>query len=251
MQNGKSHDPGVHLAFVFRRQVLGRWAIAYANLLLQDAATRHVIQCVTSCEGLYVPANRNNMVRLFLDETDFEWLFFLDTDVLFETKQFHELYDAAVENHCDVLGGLYYNYQSDGCIYPTWLELAPDGTTRTCGARTGGIQNLAALGMGFTLINRRVLEAMREHYKNDPWSWFAHDLVKMPDGSMDRAGEDTTFCQRLREMGGFKIQGHSGIALGHDKHTVLTWEKFDYEQRVRSEMARPSVILPKQLPMSA
>ena len=173
------------------------------------------------------------LVRQFLQETKLEWLFFVDTDMLFEASQFHQLYDAAVENRCDVLGGLYYGYQGDGYIYPTWLEENLEkGSQETVARRTGGIQDVATIGMGFTFIHRRVLEALRDAKPNHNWAWFAHDDYKLPTGEIDCMGEDTTFCHRARALG-FKIQGHSGVALGHEKWAILTWEKFDQEQAIR------------------
>lgn len=224
---------GVHLAYCHNGSVRAAWAECYSQLLIHDAATRHLIKSKGMVRGLYVPGNRNLLTRLMLRDTKCEWLFFLDVDMLFEPKQFHDLYDAAVENKCDILGGLYYGYQGDGCIYPTWLEMHKDGLQQqTASTRTVAIQDLATIGMGFTLIHRRVLEALGDAMPNHNWAWFGHDEAQLVTGETDCIGEDTTFCARARKLG-FKVQGDSRICLGHEKFTVLTWESFDVDQARR------------------
>ena len=87
---------------------------------------------------------------------------------------------------------------------------------------------MASVGMGFTLIHRRVLEALQKAKPKHRWAWFGHDEVVDENGFIDCMGEDPTFCMRAKALG-FKIQGHSGIAVGHKKTTLLTWESFDLD----------------------
>jgi hypothetical protein len=96
----------------------------------------------------------------------------------------------------------------------SWLEYGPTGKLQTTGAiKLGGVNEVASVGMGGTLIHRKVFEAFPD--AGDDWRWYGHDLI---DGV--RHGEDVTFCLRAGGLG-FKCFGIGCVQMGHIKSRVL------------------------------
>ncbi len=206
------------------------WSECWERLIHLDSTQRKLIKVKGKAKGLYIAENRNKCVGVFLPwEPHLEWMLFVDTDVIFKVEDFYALYDTAVANHCDVLGGAYYTFWTDGkSIVLPWLEADAKEGWRMVTVPREELQDVIAVGMGFTLIHRRVLEAMRDVLPNHKWAWFGHDEAILPDGSIDCMGEDVTFCRRAIKLG-FKVQGYSGITVGHQKSIVLN------EQNVREQ----------------
>ncbi len=234
-------EAGVHLAFCHGGDVRGNWALHYGVLRAHDAVTRGLIKSVGVSQGLYIAKNRNDIVRRFLDDCRETYLMFMDHDNPFEVTQFYQLYDAAVKHRTPILGAWYCSFMGDG-IQCTWLERKSDGTMGTVTKFTGEVQEVSggAVGMGFTLIHRNVLEAMRKAMPRNNAAWFGHDDRVNEQGDTESLGEDTTFCLRALALG-FKTYGHSGICIGHDKRIVLDVERFNYElerQRWQKDQTR-------------
>src|SRR5262245_58660550 len=58
--------------------------------------------------------NRNFAARLFLDKTDHEWLWFVDTDMGFEPDSVHRLLEVADSVTAPVVGALCFAQMIDG-----------------------------------------------------------------------------------------------------------------------------------------
>lgn len=228
---------GVHLAFCHGGDVRGMWAFHYGMLRAHDAATRGLIKSVGIAEGLYIAKNRNAIVRRFLEQCGETYLMFMDHDNPFEVDQFYQLYDAAIKHQAPILTGWYCAFMAES-LQCTWLERKSDGLMGTMTNFTGDVQELkgGVCGMGFTLIRRDVLEAMRTAMPNHKDAWFGHDEVVDSTGQTDAMGEDTTFCLRALALG-FKTYGHSGICVGHDKRVLLTVDNYNSEMKRRAQAA--------------
>jgi hypothetical protein len=242
--------PQVVLAWCHNGDVRGDWAECQTELRLVDALTRRLMDVTKRPiieKGLYIHRNRNQAVKHFLNERTEPWLMFIDTDMLFAPAQFYALYEEAVRGGIGIHAGLYYGiYVSEGIgngqnevkaahgggmISSTWLRKR-EGYVETIAERRLEVRDdLDACGMGFTLIHRRVLEALAAEMPNHSNAWFGHDEETDPrTGDIDGIGEDMTFCTRAKKLG-FKIFGHDTVALGHDKHVIITWEYHDHEQQ--------------------
>ena len=95
------------------------------------------------------------------------------------------------------------------------------------------VQPIAACGMGFTLIHRRVFDAL--YNEADPWCWFGHDLYMGK-----RMGEDICFCERASKAG-FSMFADGRVTVSHIKsraESLGTWlESIGPEVVVRQEKA--------------
>src|SRR5690606_12521672 len=93
-------------------------------------------------------------------------------------------------------------YRHDTDTNDSYIDLTIDEIDAMDPANPATCQ-VAAVGTGFLLIHRSVLEMMRWFYAA-PQPWFAELTVPMRDASTSRdrilgthLGEDLTFCRRL------------------------------------------------------
>lgn len=141
---------------------------------------------------------RNYLVKKFL-ETDFEWLYFWDADIVIRDLSFIEkLLETSEKLDAKVVGGVYRLKSS----HPTHKQYAA-GNTDTKGnvANVSGIQNFIVgelkepqladvIATGSMLIHRSVLETVP-----DPW----FTIVDLPHGQV--IPEDYNFCANARKTG--------------------------------------------------
>lgn len=166
-------------------------------------------------QGTGVALNRNLVVTQFL-ESNGEWLWFVDDDIVFPPTVLPRLLDFATDPHRPILAALYFGHNG----LPMWCEVNGEEPYANVESfiTEDEVYPLSAVGMGCTLIHRSVLEAMaKEATVPDPW--FGYDLVPTGNGEWRRAGEDTSFCRRAQLLG-FATHG-VGVLVGHLKTTML------------------------------
>ena len=176
----------------------------------------------------YIPMGRNQIVESFLEKRFGHWLLFLDNDVVFPADTMERLLALADPDEVPILGGLYLTPLQPDPDDLTRMEHLPTWTYDGGQERTPvlsvdfsePLMELHSCGMGCTLIHRRVLETMRDAYRDDPWKWFNHDLVQVGDREPERLGEDLAFCVRARNLG-FKVHGTPDVRCGHIKTQLL------------------------------
>lgn len=172
--------------------------------------------------GPYIHDNRSRIARYFLEHTDYQWLWFLDNDVQFEPDTLDRLLETAESLDLKILAAAYWNQYVGTACYLSWLVFTNEGIKAMPNLPDPArfpVVELTAAGMGCTLIHRDALQDVADCYPNDPWDTFAADiLVRFTDGTMqvgrspediqpngreiksvDRMGEDVTFCLRARK----------------------------------------------------
>lgn len=210
----------VLVGYVHGGSFCSEFAKSLREFYREDASRRKLVGGESEVRGLYVADNRNAVCRNFIsarypDGTQPQWLLFLDTDIQFTCEQVYALLDAADANERAIVGGLYFGYM-DGQPIPVWRQIhaALPGGWGTMGTVTlNTIEPIDAVGMGFTLIHRNVLEAIPD--VGDEWRWFGHDLH---EGK--RLGEDLTFCARAKAVG-FTTWGDSRVIVKHIKPLAI------------------------------
>lgn len=157
-----------------------------------------------------VARSRNNLAASFL-ETDCTHLWFLDSDIIVEARQFALLLEAIADG-LKVVAGLYPKKQ--GVL--DWVINFLDDQK----ADEKGRIKLKHAGTGCLLIAREVIEREIElhpemEYEGDPapgaLRW---DLFPMRAVNRLYESEDWAFCNRLL-ADGFEIWGHTGVQLRH------------------------------------
>lgn len=147
---------------------------------------------------------RNEIMQNFL-KTDMNYLLFIDSDMIWEPESLELAYNLIQHPQVDIVTGIYFlkgephlpvlkKLDLEAGCYNIFIEwgnepFEVDGT-----------------GMGFMLISRKVIEAMKQPL----CTW---------DGGFS---EDLNFCLKAKKDHGFRIWAHPGIRLGHIGEKVIT-----------------------------
>lgn len=148
------------------------WHSAYANIIIPtNWQARAVAVPISSPLGYSVAEGRNLIVRNFL-QTDYEWLFFIDHDVICPPNTFIWLDDLMRKAESPIIGGLYYTkgYPAEPLVY------LGHGNGPYKKFKLGEKVWCDGLGMGFTAIHRELLQVM----------WRISPLLKYNDKSTAR-----------------------------------------------------------------
>ncbi|MCH7490513.1 MAG: glycosyltransferase [Gemmatimonadetes bacterium] len=173
--------------------------------------------------GSTICGKRNNAVDQMLNEPTFEWLLFVDSDMILPKGALQRL----LYRKADIVGGMYClreepyavvaghvleRGQSDDPLRPTQH---PDFLIRTLSpvmiAR--GDVPVDVCGTGVMLIHRRVLESM-----DSPW-FVPNERPNCAHGQ----NEDYNFCLRASDQG-FTIACDTSVTCGHVGTTNITPE---------------------------
>ncbi len=185
-------------------------------------------------------AGRNHLARIFLDESEAEWLFMVDSDMGFAADTVDRLIDAAHPEHRPIMGGLCFAQKSAGRapLYaqryrptPTLYRIAEtdddSGFVPLFDYPRDEIVQVDATGAACVLIHRRALADIRDGYGD---VWF--DPIRKPKSPITASfGEDMSFCLRAlaRDL---PIHVHTGVKTTHDKSGVyLDEETYDLYRR--------------------
>ena len=153
--------------------------------------------------GPYIDSNRNKMVEDFL-KTDFEWLYFWDTDVVIQDPLFFDkLLETSEKMDAPVVSATYVK-KNDSDEYVT-LKLNKDGGMPNFKVgELGEPQYVIATGAGSLMIHRSVLEEMKPPYfEINPSSIGGREMP-----------EDYYFCLKVKDLG-YKIALDTRIDTYH------------------------------------
>lgn len=235
----------------------GTWAamfgIARTNMLIRDFAgeqkiTCHrEIRCKAHAGGL--ADGRNRMVRGFLEDTDAEWLFMVDTDMVFRDDTVDLLLKSADPVERPIMGGLCFGYSVRPDELPGRVDVIPtiyeyarimkDGVEHYVGFvdnkeyERDAINRVAATGGACLLLHRGVMERIRDEVGEN---WFSPLTHATGDGGRSRIySEDFSFFVRCLQL---KIPAFvdTSVKTGHVKGNVVLNEEYydDYSLKVRS-----------------
>ena len=216
--------------------VYGKADVPFVQCLMQTLATTAVVGFVDFLPGdSLVNRARNNLAHRFmvgfpgLDDdgkpvvTQFDWMMFIDTDLVFKPEAVELLYELGRERGPGVYVGTYPIKQLKPKVVMNAVpghKIAEDGTVEVREA-----------GTGLMLIHRDVFAKMQERYRDEieyetdsgseqvartiMHDYFSVGVRKDPNLGWKRfLSEDWYFCQRWREMGG-KILMQTRISCGH------------------------------------
>jgi hypothetical protein len=164
--------------------------------------------------------SRNVQARVFLDQSDCEWLWIIDSDMGFTPDTLSRLVDAAEPERRPIVSALAYaiiEERTDGMggwinrTVPTFYESGESGFIEVSVDRVpaDSVIQVAGVGAGCLLVHRSVLEAVRAKFGDEWFSFLYYDNGK-------RIGEDLSFCCRVNELE-LPIHVHTGIKATHHK----------------------------------
>lgn len=230
----------------------GEWSavfgLSYRDLILHDVLGPQRIVREGGKEmrkvvgAMGVAAGRNDIARQFLDSTDGEWLWFVDTDMGFAPDTVDQLVKSADPELRPVMGGLCFaiKRQERGAfhaerfrIQPTvyeYLELADEvGFRPIPDYPRGQTIEVAGTGAACLLIHRGALERVRSQYGD---AWF--DPITHPTGAKGKPrqfSEDLSFCVRLAAVG-LPVHVDTAARTTHHKGGIfLDEDTYDQQQQ--------------------
>ena len=152
----------------------------------------------------------------FQNRLDYDYMMWLDSDIIFTPKQFQKLLDHKE----DIISGLYkMDGGTDYATVPYWEEdyFQQHGTFRFMNDETlsefkkWGKFPVVYTGFGFMLVKRGVFESMK-------YPWFKPEFVDIR-GSKDFTMEDVAWCREVTRMG-YKVFVDTDVIVGHEKLKV-------------------------------
>lgn len=184
------------------------------------------------CDSGGLVEARNMAFTRWLDETEHEWLFFIDTDMGFMPDTVDRLLAVADPEQRPVVGGLCFGLREvayDGIggrrvmPVPTLFEWTKTkeghvGFTPRWHFPPDALVQVAGTGAACLLIHRTVAEKLRAEYGD---CWF--DPTKYGDGQ--RVSEDLSFCFRLAKAE-IPVFVHTGVRTNH--HKMVWISDLDY-----------------------
>lgn len=170
--------------------------------LLENPLPAVKVTHVLAIGGPMLGHTRNIVSKGFLSSVS-DYLLFVDSDIKFTRNDLKLLLDCN-QNIC---GARYYGYSPDRDeTYPTWKPVDA--------SKHEGMIECYHVGMGFTLISRKALEALGVRPEE---SWpFGYTQVDGLAGST----EDVPFCHRAREAG-LKVFVNTDARVYHDKSRLV------------------------------
>ena len=147
--------------------------------------------------------NRNWLVERFL-QTDYEWLFCIDSDTL---PPFNVL--EMTKNGKDICSGVYYQWQNNKLI-PLIYKKRSGLHKVFYDVDETDVVEVDGVGAGCLLINRKVFETVKK-----PYFMLGYD-----DKGICNLGEDLYFCEKAQKAG-FKIWVDRKMICDHYKTVSL------------------------------
>lgn len=154
--------------------------------------------------GHPIDSNRNSVVRKFMllpEAQKYEWLLFLDTDVVPPNGAAERLLSYGKK----IVGGVCLIMGKTGMPVPNVSKDISPGYVKA------ELMEVKGMGTGFMLIHREVLEAVGKspfRFRYDKW------------GTASICGEDYDFCEKAVKAG-YKIYADFGVQCEHYKTVGL------------------------------
>lgn len=234
----------------------GSWSHCFGqsliNLYLGDAVgsrrlVPHGKQLRNFCSTGGIVAGRNEIARQFLDLTECEWLFMVDSDMGFAPDTVDRLIASADRYERPVVGGLCFALRRERStelhaqkyrVVPTvyaWEERDTEvGFRAVPDYPRDQLVPVSGTGAACMLVHRRALGKVRQKYGD---RWF--DPITHPTGPTTFS-EDLSFCVRLSACD-LPIHVDTSVKTVHDKGGVfLDEEEFD-RQMVLFQLEREAL----------
>lgn len=170
--------------------------------------------------GANISKARNEVIRRFLQTTDAEWAWFLDSDMVIAPDTLPRLLCAAEVTGAKAVGGLCVMVGNDGPI-PTTFQMGDptrgEVTRVLLDYQDNTIVQVAATGCACLLIHRSALEALRDQNPHLNYPWVYEEEV-----TGQWVSEDVMLTLRLNAAG-FPVFVDCSTHVGHAKGSTVWW----------------------------
>lgn len=240
--------PG-HVSHCFHKSLLDLFFVdAMGNNRIVGNPLHTAGEMAKECGAAHIHQGRNRVAAAVLDDSQAEWLFFVDSDMGFDGDTVERLIASADPTKRPVVGGLAFAQKSDGKapfygrryrMAPTLYHMAQDddviGFLPMFDYPRNQLVQVDATGAACVLIHRRALEKVRAAYGD---CWFDPLKVPNPNGKgSTEFGEDMSFCLRLKACD-VPMFVDTSVQTTHDKGGVF-YDEESYElQQALFDVAR-------------
>lgn len=145
-----------------------------------------------------VDVNRNEIVNYFLDESDHDVLWMIDSDIT-PPDNAHEILDYEF----DIISPIVFSTKG-GVPYPVATEYGEDGNYRMYAREFDELIDVEGVGAGCIAITREVLEDMSQP---------VFEFTKSDNGELNTS-EDFNFCVCANEAG-YSVKVATDYVCGH------------------------------------
>ncbi len=207
----------VWVANVHPGQVASEFADSLVNLIRFETENGLALfqGKIDTRSGVNVSKARNELVSRFLDQTNGDWLLFLDSDMVFPPDTILRLLAAAQAAGTRIISGLCVMVTADGPIPTLYLPAdSPTDVTRVMlDAPDDQIMQVFATGAACLMIHREVLERIRDEAPEGEraFCWFQEKVI-----NTRWCSEDIVFCLRAYELG-YTVFVDATLSIGHAK----------------------------------
>lgn len=147
--------------------------------------SQSIIGAVWHVKGMYIDAARNHFCQQAIEQKATH-MFFVDDDMMLPADVITKL----LMHNVGIVGAQYFRkFPPHDTVAGDWIESDNTGKIYPPQTLPKGLLKIHVLGMGATLIETRLLVAMKEQFGDE--HWFRSDVM----------GEDLHFCERLLKMG--------------------------------------------------
>lgn len=214
-----------------------------APRIMRDPAQRYYLRDLAGTMG--IASARNHIATAFLDETDAEWLFMVDSDMGFEADTVDRLISSAQAGGFEVMGALAFALKRRLLnpnplnveltrLCPTVYQLAEleneSGFAPVFDYPRDAVMEVGGTGAACVVIHRGVLARIRYMYGD---RWF--EPITHPTGDHGKPrtfSEDLSFCLRVQAVGA-KVGVDTSVKTGHAKGGIfLTEEQYVIQRAV-------------------
>ncbi len=213
-------ERSVSLGFIHSGTVRTEFMVSVMNVISHPL----IGNISNSSAGPLIALARNNLAARFLQRSQEEWLWCVDTDIVFSRDCIDQLMAVADSVERPIVSAVYHilvpndgeETSSSRNIAAAFYQEHPDldNTFPTPEFRKNELVKVGGTGGGCILVHRSVFERIYKD-SDESQSWYNEMIL---NGKW--VGEDLSFCLRARESG-FPIYVHTGIKVGHVKSVML------------------------------
>ena len=175
-------------------------------------------------QGNQIARQRQNVINHWLDDTDFEWMLWLDSDIVLSNEVLYKLWSNAHAVDRPVVSGVYFiskeNEQSLMTPYPAvfnWVEGTDYQISYVHPLPAGdNLIKAGCAGFGLLLMHRSVIEKMRKKHGTIPF--FNETGI-----GGEFISEDINFFRLMRDAD-IPLHVHTGATVKHMKRFAFDLE---------------------------
>ena len=229
----------VVVSYLYPGPLQGEFMESMIHLLMYDTALHQRIVdggggFMASKAGANLSGPRNDLVKRFLEYGKADWLWMVDSDMIFRPDIVERLLEYADPDKAPIVGGLCFGFDGEGEIQPTLFGLDRDAAGVVQVVRyhvwePDAMMQIAATGAACLMLHRTALERIRDYEPpgkpgqvgfNPAYPWFQETEIEGRP-----VGEDITFCWRAG-MCEIPVYVNTAVQLGHVKQRTLTMETY-------------------------